>query len=75
MGDEPRRAAPAVEFTQRRNFRACSSSAARKTGSADIIGVLRWQAVVSSVRLGNIDSVFCQIDTTAILNWASLNLL
>ena len=43
MGDEPLRAASAVEFKQRKDFRVFSSSPAGKKGSACIpgSGVLR----------------------------------
>ena len=76
MGDEPLRAASAVEFTQRKNFRAFSSSPARKTGSAHIIGVLRWQVrwCLAFDRVTSTPS-FATLIPPRVLNWASLNLL
>jgi len=40
VGDEPLRAASAVEFKQRKNFKTLSSSPARKTGSSCTFGIL-----------------------------------
>jgi len=76
VGDEPRRATSAVEFKQPKKCGAFSSSPARKTGSAHIFGVLRWQVrqCLESDRVTSTPS-FATLIPPRVLSWASLNQL